>query len=68
MHAARRVANDGSLVLGVVSGSDGAGLGDDDDDGSGGRVEEFGMTVPCNLMVHGLRPFNRSRMKSYSVS
>ena len=64
VHAARRVANDGTLALGVVS-CNGVVL---DDGGVGGRVKGVGMTVPCNLMANGLRPFKKSTMKSYSAS
>ena len=67
MHAARRVANDGTLALGVMSGI-GAALWGGDGGGGGGRVRGFGMMMSCSLMANGLRPFKKSRMKSYSVS
>lgn len=65
MHAARRVANDGTLVLGTVSAIDGGGVGGG---AGGGRVKGFGMMISCSLMANGLRPFKKSSMKSYSVS
>ena len=66
MHAARRVANDGTLALGVMSGI-GATLSGGDGGGGGGRVKGFGMMISCSLMANGLRPVKKSRMKSYSV-
>ena len=62
VHAARRVANDGTLALsgvGTVLCGSGGGSG-------GGRVEGVGMMISCNLMANGLRPFKKSKKKSYS--
>lgn len=59
VHAARRVATDGTLALNVVSCN-----GDSSDVG----VKLLDMMVRCTLMADGLRLFKKSRMKSYSVS
>ena len=62
MHAARRVANDGTLALSGV----GAALCGSGGGGGRGTAEGFGMMISCNLMANGLRPFKKSRMKSSS--
>lgn len=64
VHAAFRVANDGTLARGTVS-SIGSVLCDGD---GGGRVKRLGMMLSCSLMANGLRPFKNSSKKSYSVS